>query len=151
MSTDKLSRTELEAYFALITAGDLMQRAVTSQLAEHGLTPLQFSILATLLDAGDGLRMSDLANALVVSRSGLTYQITQLEKIGLVARSSSSGDSRGVVARLTETGAARVDETFPGHVALVRARFLDLLDADEVAALGATLEKVVRRLRDPGA
>jgi DNA-binding MarR family transcriptional regulator len=146
--TTKLSREELGAYFALVTAGDLVQRAVASQLAEHELTPLQFSVLARLLDAVDGLRMSDLAEELVVSRSGLTYQITQLEKAKLVERASASADNRGVVARLTEAGRDRVLETFPGHVGLVRQNLLDLLAPDEVTTLRTTLEKVVAHLRD---
>jgi DNA-binding MarR family transcriptional regulator len=146
--TTKLSRDELGAYFALVTAGDLVQRAVSSQLGEHGLTPLQFSILATLLESDDGLRMSDLADALVVSRSGLTYQITQLEKTGLVERASSPADSRGIVARLTAAGRDRVLDTFPGHVALVRENFLDLLTTAEITTLRLKLEKVVAHLRD---
>jgi DNA-binding MarR family transcriptional regulator len=146
--TTKLSHDELGAYFALVAAGDLVQRAVSSQLAEHGLTPLQFSVLATLLEADDGLRMSDLADALVVSRSGLTYQITQLEKTGLVERFSSRADSRGIVARLTVTGRERVLGAFPGHVALVRENFLDLLAPTEISTLSTTLDKVVTHLRD---
>jgi DNA-binding MarR family transcriptional regulator len=144
----KLSRDELGAYFALVSAGDLVQRAVSSQLAEHGLTPLQFSILATLLEADQGLRMSDLAEALVVSRSGLTYQIAQLEKSELVTRVSSSDDSRGIVAQLTPTGRDRVLEAFPGHVSLVRENFLDLLTPTEIETLRSELEKVVAHLRD---
>ena len=147
--TTKLNHDELGAYFALVTAGDLVQRAVASQLAEHGLTPPQFAVLATLLDAADGLRMSDLAEALVISRSGLTYQISQLEKAGLVERRSSSSDNRGVVARLSADGRARVMETFPGHVNLVRANFLDLLPAAEIAALRIALERVVAHMREP--
>lgn len=145
--TENLTRDELGAYFALVAAGDLVERAVSAQLAEHGLTPLQFSILARLAEAPDGLRMSELADQLVVSRSGLTYQITQLEKAGFVDRTTSARDSRGVVAVLTEAGTARVQETFPGHVGLVRENFLDLLDAAEVDAVRVTLEKVVAHLR----
>jgi DNA-binding MarR family transcriptional regulator len=130
-----------------VAAGDLVQRAVTSQLAEHGLTPLQFSVLATLLDAEDGLRMSDLANALVASRSGMTYQVTQLERVGYVERASSPADSRGIVARLTPAGRTQVGETFPGHISLVRENFIDLLTPSEVDILRATLEKVVSHLR----
>lgn len=142
-----LTTDELGAYFALVSAGDLVQRAVASQLAEHGLTPVQFSVLAQLLDADTGLRMSDLADQLVVSRSGLTYQVTQLETGGLVTRSSSSSDSRGVVAQLTAAGRDRVLEVFPGHVELVRENFLNLLDADEIATVRTALGKVVARLR----
>ncbi|RKR73449.1 MarR family winged helix-turn-helix transcriptional regulator [Frondihabitans australicus] len=150
---DALNPDELGAYFALVAAGDLLQRAVSTQLAEHGLTPLQFSILATLFEASGaapespGLRMSDLADTLVVSRSGLTYQVTQLEKAGLVSRSSSSADSRGVVAALTPEGLALIEAVFPGHVALVRAKFLDLVSADELATIRSALGRVSASLR----
>ncbi len=145
--TDQLSQDELGAYFALIAAGDLLQRAVSSQLAEHGLTPLQFSVLATLLESDGGARMSDIAETLVVSRSGLTYQITQLEKAGLVARSSSASDNRGVVASLTPAGRDVILATFPGHVALVREKFLSLLTDGEVATIRTALGKVGAALR----
>ncbi|MCU1527153.1 MAG: hypothetical protein JWP75_916 [Frondihabitans sp.] len=145
--SSELTQEELGAYFALVTAGDLVQRAVSAQFSEHGLTPLQFSVLAQLHDAPRGLRMSDLADVLVVSRSGLTYQITQLEKAGLVERVSSVTDNRGVVARLTPAGRDRVRETLPGHVDLVRKNFVDLLGPREVASVRTSLEKVVRQLR----
>lgn len=144
---DQLDEDELGAYFALVAAGDLIQRAVASQLSEHGLTPLQFSVLARLLDAPEGVRMSDLADVLVVLRSGLTYQIGQLEKLGFVERVASPGDERGVVAKLTPAGRDRVLETFPGHVALVRKNFLDLLGPGEADAIRSMLEKVVASLR----
>lgn len=144
---ETLDSGELDAYFALVTAGDLVQRAVSAQCSEHGLTPLQFAILTRLLDAKDGLRMSDLADALVVSRSGLTYQIGQLEKAGFVVRESSDSDSRCVVAQLTSEGRERVQKTFPGHVALVREKFIDLLSPEEVATIRTALKKVVAGLQ----
>ena len=142
-----LNQDELAAYFALVAAGDLIQRAISTQLAEHALTPLQFSVLARLLEAPTGLRMSELADLLVVSRSGLTYQITQLEKAGLVERTSSQLDERGIVAALTPAGRHRVLETFPGHVALVRENFLDLLEPGETDTIRVILERVVASLR----
>ncbi len=145
--TSGLDDSELGAYFALVTAGDLIQRAVAAQLAENGLTTLQFSVLARLLQAPDGLRMNELANALVISRSGLTYQVTQLEKAGLVARESTPRDSRGVVASLTPAGRAKVEAAFPGHVQLVRKTFLDLLGPGQASVLRKTLEPVVAMLR----
>lgn len=147
MANNPLSHDELETYFALVTAGDLIQRAVAAQLAEHALSPLPFSILASLLDAKDGLRMSDLAESLVISRSRLTYQVTQLEKAGLVVRSSSVGDNRGVVARLSDNGRDLVLQTLPGHVTLVRTYFLDLIDRDQIDSLRATLQNLVAHLR----
>jgi DNA-binding MarR family transcriptional regulator len=143
---DELNPEELGAYFALVTAGDLVQRAVTSQLRENGLTPVQFSILARLLTTEGGARMSELADALVVSRGGLTYQITQLEKQGLVERVGSGVDDRGVLAQITDAGRSRVTAAFPGHVALVRENFLDVLDAAQLENLRASLEQVVAKL-----
>jgi DNA-binding MarR family transcriptional regulator len=142
-----LDDDELGAYIALIAAGDLMQRSVAEQLAEHDLSTLQFSILATLLDHPEGVRMRDLADQMVISRSGLTYQITQLENRGLVARSAAGDDDRGVEVQLTGPGRHRVLAAFPGHVELVRGVFLDVIDPEQLAPLRATLEQVVERLR----
>ncbi|WP_165310770.1 MarR family winged helix-turn-helix transcriptional regulator [Microbacterium protaetiae] len=143
----ELNPDELAAYFAVVTAGDLMQRKVSTQLAEHTLTPIKFSVLATLVNAPDGLRMNELADALVISRSGLTYQVGRLEKEGLVERTASVGDDRGVTARLTPRGRARVTETLPGHVELVRSNFLNVLSPDELSVVRTALEKVVTALR----
>jgi DNA-binding MarR family transcriptional regulator len=143
----KLNEGELGAYFALVTAGDLVQRAVAAQLAEHGLTPLQFSILARLLDEPGGVRMRDLASTLVHSRSGLTYQVTQLEKARLVARRASVDDERGVLAVLTDHGRDLVQKAFPGHVSLVRESLLDLLPPGGADLLGRLLEPVTAKLR----
>jgi DNA-binding MarR family transcriptional regulator len=131
----------------LVAAGDLMQRSVAEQLAEHGLSTLQFSILATLLGHPEGLRMHDLAERMVISRSGLTYQVTQLEARGLVSRTASTNDDRGVKVQLAEPGRVRVLAAFPGHVELVRGVFLDVIEPGQVGPLRATLEQVVQKLR----
>ena len=142
-----LDDDELGAYIALVAAGDLMKRSVAAQLAEHDLTSLQFSILAELLAHPEGLRMHDLAERMVISRSGLTYQITQLESQGLVARTASSGDDRGVEVQLAEAGRERVLAAFPTHVELGRGVFLDVVEPEQLAPLRATLEQVVEKLR----
>lgn len=145
--SDKLDTEELSAYFALVVAGDLVQHALSSQLAEHGLTPVKFSILASLSDAPDGVRMRELASALVHSRSGLTYQVAQLERQGLVSRSAADDDDRGVVARITADGTTLLQAAFPGHLELVRAKFLDLLPRGGAEKLRRLLEPVVDGLR----
>ena len=138
---------ELGAYIALVAAGDLMKRSVAAQLAEHDLTSLQFSILAELLAHPEGLRMHDLAERMVISRSGLTYQISQLESQGMVSRAASSDDDRGVEVQLADPGRARVLAAFPSHVELVRSVFLDVVEPEQLAQLRATLEQVVEKLR----
>ena len=144
---EELDDDELGAYIALLAAGDLMQRSVAAQLAEHDLSTLQFSILATLLDHPEGLRMRDLADRMVISRSGLTYQVTQLEAQRLVTRANSADDERGVEVRLAPAGRERVLAAMPGHVGLVRSVFLDVVDPGEIRPLRSALEQVVGRLR----
>lgn len=143
---DVLDAGELTAYFALRRAGDRLAQAVSQQLRPYGLSEVQFSVLATLRDATAGRRMTDLASALAVSKSGLTYQIAQLEGRGLVERVGATGDERSVVARLTAAGERVIDEALPEHVALVRAVFLDLLDDEEVRLVGDVLGRVAQRL-----
>lgn len=136
-----ITADELTAYFALRAAGDRLQRAVAEQLREHGLTEVQFSILARLRDAGE-VRMSDLARVLVTSKSGLTYQAAQLEGRGLLARRGSDADERSVLIRLEPAGVALLEQVLPGHVALVRALMLDRLSAGELRAIASGLGKV---------
>ncbi|QEW04197.1 MarR family transcriptional regulator [Microbacterium lushaniae] len=141
MVDQQISRDELSAYFALRAAGDRLQRAVATQLREHGLTEAQFTVLAQLQDAGE-LRMSDLAQVLVASKNGLTYQATQLENRGLVSRRTSEEDARAVIIRLEPAGAELLAKVLPGHIALVREAFLDRVSASELAAISRGLAKV---------
>jgi DNA-binding MarR family transcriptional regulator len=92
--------------------------------------------------------MTDLAGSLYTTKSGLTYQITQLEKAGLVRRGAWPGDVRGVVAVLTDAGRRRLARAAPGHVAAVRRLLIDVLTAEQVSAMADGLGEVARRLGD---
>lgn len=139
-----LSDDELAAYFALRSAGDRLQRAVTQQLRSFDLTEVQFAILAQLsaLPSGSGIGMSELARTLVVTKSGLTYQAGQLERRGLVARGASEDDDRAVLLRMTPAGEALIGEVLPQHVALVRELFIDRIDPADLATVRDALAKV---------
>src|ERR1700712_300945 len=102
----RLSKQEFEAYAVLVASSTLLQRAVEKNLQEQkaDLTQVQFEILMHLYNVPDGYRMADLADRLIVSRSGLTYQAGLLEKAGLITRTRSDSDERGVVARITAAG-----------------------------------------------
>src|SRR6516165_5239257 len=143
-----LSAEEMRAWQAFLAAGALLDRRLDQQLRqESGLSHAQYEILVRLAAAPGGeLRMTDLAGALYTTKSGLTYQITQLEKAGLVRRSASPGDVRGVVAALTDAGRQRLAQAAPGHVAAVRALLIDVLTADQLTALADGLGEVARRL-----
>jgi DNA-binding MarR family transcriptional regulator len=146
---DALTPEEFTAYSALVAGSTLLQRAIEKNLLEQAnITQVQFEILMQLRDAPAGLRMAELADRLIVSRSGLTYQVSQLEKAGLITRERHGEDERGVVARITPIGAALRDRILPGHLDLVHEAFFDVVEPDELESLTAALGRVAARLRD---
>jgi DNA-binding MarR family transcriptional regulator len=143
-----LNAEEMRAWQAFLAAGALLDRRLDQQLRqEAGLSHTQYEILVRLAaSAGGELRMTDLAGALYTTKSGLTYQITQLEKAGLVRRGTTPGDVRGVVAALTDAGRRRLAQAAPGHVAAVRALLIDVLTAEQLTAVADGLGAVARNL-----
>src|SRR5919206_189039 len=120
--TPSLDAVELRAYFALMEVAGLLRHAVEQQLREVGdLSYVQFQLLARLgLDSPTGReRMTDLADGVVYSRSGLTYQAGLLEKAGLVTRAPALEDERGITVTITDAGRARLAQVFPGHIDVI--------------------------------
>src|SRR5206468_10731934 len=100
-----LKPVQMRTYFALTEAVSLLQYAVREQLrAEGGLSYVQFEILAKLGDAGRPLTMTELADGVVYSRSGLTHQAELLEFAGLITREVSTQDKRATAVAITEAG-----------------------------------------------
>ncbi|GAA1957506.1 MarR family winged helix-turn-helix transcriptional regulator [Kitasatospora viridis] len=144
-----LDEQEMAAWRGFLAASSLVARRLEQQLKDDaGLSHTQYEILVHLSAApGHSLRMTDLADRLVTSKSGLTYQVAQLEKSGLVGRRSCSSDVRGVFAYLTDQGMAALRAAAPGHVAAVRETLIDVLDREQLAAVAEALGEVARRLR----
>lgn len=144
-----LDRDEAAAWRGFVAASNLLNRRLERQLKEDsGLSHQQYEILVHLSAApGDSLRMTELADKLVTSKSGLTYQVTQLERAGLVARRSCPSDVRGVIAELTDQGREKLRQAAPGHVALVRELLIDVLTGEQLAVLAEGLGAVSARLR----
>ncbi|KMO94431.1 MarR family transcriptional regulator [Streptomyces roseus] len=147
-----LDEREMRAWSGFLAASALVNRRLDQQLKDDsGLSHPQYEILVRLSAAPDGeLRMTELANGLINSKSGLTYQVTQLEKAGLVRRRSCPSDVRGVFAVLTDAGRARLERAAPGHVAMVREALIDVLTPAQLEALADGLGEVSRRLREHG-
>ncbi|NUR60133.1 MAG: MarR family transcriptional regulator [Catenulispora sp.] len=145
-----LSEQEMRAWTGFLAAGALLERRIEHHLKEEaGLSHPQYEILVRLSAAPDGsLRMTELAESLLTSKSGLTYQITQLEKAGLTERRSCPTDVRGVFAVLTDAGRKRLEKAAPGHVAVVRDALIDVLTPEQLAVLADGLGEVSRRLRE---
>ena len=144
-----LNPTQLRAYFALIEVAGLLRHAVEQQLREAGgLSYVQFQLLARLGDSPTGShRMTDLADGVVYSRSGLTYQAGLLEKAGLVTRTPSAEDERSITVTITDAGRARLTEVFPGHIDVVRQLLFEPLAADDVESLADLLAPVRDHMR----
>ena len=150
MSDDApLEPGQLAAYFALMEVGSLLHHAVDQQLREEGgLSYIQFQILAVLGDAADGRRrMTDVADQLVHSRSGLTYQVAQLAEAGLVTRAPSPDDERSTIVTLSPGGRALLARVMAGHVQVVQRLLMSPLSAEDVAALGEILGRVRAHMR----
>ena len=140
---------QLAAYFALMEVGSLLQHAVEQQLREEGgLSYIQFQILAALGETTEGRqRMTDVADRLVHSRSGLTYQVGLLAELGLVAKAPSPDDERSVIVSVTPEGRALLDRVMAGHVQIVRQFLFAPLSDEDVAGLGDVLGRIREHMR----
>jgi DNA-binding MarR family transcriptional regulator len=146
--TEPLEPRELGAYFVLMEAVSLLQRQVELQVrAAGGISYVQFQLLGRLADAPAPLTMTELADGVVYSRSGLTYQAGLLEKDGLITRAPSPDDERATLVTITEDGRARFRHILPGHVEVVRRLLLDPLASDDIDRLGETMTLVRDHMR----
>jgi DNA-binding MarR family transcriptional regulator len=144
-----LTPTQLGAYFAFTEVSSLLRHAVEQQLREAGeLSYVQFQLLARLGDAPEGRRrMTDLADGVVYSRSGLTYQAQLLEKRGLVTRTPSPDDERSTVVALTEAGRAVLATVFPGHIEALHTLLFAALTDTDTDELARILGRAAEHLR----
>jgi DNA-binding MarR family transcriptional regulator len=147
--TSPLDPEQLAAYFVLMEVSSLLQHAVEQQLRdEGGLSYIQFQILAVLGETPDRQqRMTDIADRLVYSRSGLTYQVAQLAEAGLVSRTPSADDERSVIVTATPAGQALLGRVMSGHAELVQQLLLAPLSRRDIATLTDVLGRVREHMR----
>lgn len=138
---------ELDAWRGFLRTHATLVRELDEELTErHGLPLSSYDVLIQLADAPDGmLRMSHLADAVLLSRSGLTRLVSRLASQGLIERVECKNDARGAFAAITDRGRERLAEARATHRAGVRERFLDRLSEREQRQLA----KAWGRLLDP--
>jgi DNA-binding MarR family transcriptional regulator len=138
----------MAAWLAFLEVSHRLDRVIEQQLRQDaGLSHAQYEILSRLESAPGGrLRMSELADVIIVSRSGLTYQVTKLERAGLVRREKDASDERGIWAVLTAAGRAALLRGAPGHVRVVRHYLIDALTPPQLTALAEGLAAARDRL-----
>ena len=142
--TDELTDVELGAWRGLLRIHAGLVRALDAELeAAHALPLTSYDVLIYLADApGRRLRMAELADSVLLSRSGVTRLVDRLEREGLLARDTCSSDGRGTFAVLTDKGEELLAGARPTHRAGVRRRFLDHFSEDEMRLLAGYWERV---------
>jgi DNA-binding MarR family transcriptional regulator len=139
------TRAQLSSWRSFLRAHALVIRALEAELvADQQLSLAAYDVLVQLVEApGHRLRMTELADAVLLSRSGVTRLVDRLEKAGLVSRSPVAGDGRGVAAEITQAGVDRLRTASRTHLAGVLRHFVEPL-GDDIGEL----ERISRRLVD---
>jgi DNA-binding MarR family transcriptional regulator len=133
----RMDAAELGAWRGFLATHARLVRELDEELrAAHGLPLSSYDVLTTLESApGRRLRMRDLADEVVLSRSGLTRLVDRLGREGLVTREECEEDARGAFAVLTDAGARALADARPTHHDGVRTRFLDALEGEDATRL----------------
>ena len=140
---ESITSTELAAYAALKRAIVSVRLNLGNQIQRlGGISLVQFEILFMLEQSPEGLRMHELAEAVGVTRSGLTYQIGQMEQAGWVQRIGSPTNARAVTAILTDVGRERVARLQEQHLEFVRERAFGLLSEEELAMMTSIFQRI---------
>lgn len=123
-----------------------LDREIQKGLAEFGLPPGGFDVLATLRRAGAPYRLSpnDLLQWMMITSGTMTHRLDQLERLGLVERQPNPGDRRGVLVGLTPKGKDVVDAAVARHLDNER-RLLDWMAPEDRIALGDLLRRFLAR------
>ncbi|WP_130493385.1 MarR family winged helix-turn-helix transcriptional regulator [Motilibacter rhizosphaerae] len=146
---ERLSSGEMQAWRAFLRAHAVLTRNLEGDLLrEHELPLPSYDVLVQLVESPERkLRMTELADAVMLSRSGLTRLVDRLEREGLVVREACLTDGRGLYAVLTDAGYARLREASGTHLRGIQRWFAARLGSDDVAALQRILGRL---LEEPG-
>ena len=152
-SSDKtpkwLNPREMKAWRSYIIASRRLLEALDLDLVGHDLSMADYEVLAQLSDAPHRrIRMSELAETAMLSKSRLSHRMKVMEKAGWVRREVCPEDKRGSFAVMTEKGWRAIVKAAPDHVSSVRNRFVDNLSAKDQEELAKIFDRVTTKLRD---
>ncbi len=138
------TRDQVEAWRSFLRAHATITRVLEAELDdEQDLSLAAYDVLVQLAEApGRRLRMTELADAVLLSRSGVTRLVDRMEKAGLVTRAPVEGDGRGVAATITDAGVDRLRVASRTHLAGVQRHFVARLPPEDLM----TLERISRLL-----
>jgi DNA-binding MarR family transcriptional regulator len=141
----ELAPAELGAWRGLLRVHSALVKALDAELlACHDLPLTSYEVLINLQAApGRRRRMAELADGVLLSRSGMTRLVDRLERQGLLARDACTDDGRGTYAVLTDKGEACLAEARRTHLDGVRERFLEHFEPAELHVLATFWDRVV--------
>ena len=144
--TRELTGIELAAWHGMLAAHAALIRELDQQLrAAHGLGVSEFDVLITLFNGAErGVRMTDLAKAIMLSPAGLTHMVTRLERDRLVERAVDPADRRSFLVQLTPDGRARHYAARVTHNAVIRAQFTARLNEGQLQELAGVWDTLLR-------
>lgn len=143
-----LDSDEMKAWRSYITTSVDLMKALENDVAPYGITMGDYQLLAMISEAPDRrLRLCDLADALRLTRSGLTRRMAGVIDSGLVTRVQDDKDRRVAYAELTTRGWNLLKKVAPIHLASVRELMIDHLSRAEIKAIGSAFTKISQRLR----
>jgi DNA-binding MarR family transcriptional regulator len=128
----------------MLNAHSQLVRTLDAELArEHDLPLSSYEVLLFLNDSETGrMRMSELADSVLLSRSGLTRLVDRLERLGLLRRERCTSDARGLFAEITPEGRRVFAQARKTHLDGVRRLFLERFSRDELRTLGGLWQKL---------
>ncbi len=141
----ELSAEELGAWRGLLRVHSALVKALDAELlAEQGLPLTSYEVLINLQAApGHRRRMAELADSVLLSRSGMTRLVDRLEREGLLERDTCTDDGRGTFAVLTEKGEETLARARPTHLDGIRERFLRHFEPGELRELARYWDRVL--------
>lgn len=139
---DSLNVEEFQTWRTILRAQANVSSAIDKQLvSNHEIGLPDYEVLAYLSEAPEhSLRMTELADGVLLSPSGLTRRLDGLVRQGYVERQPSPSDGRGLLAVLTEAGVAKAQEMHPTYSKGLRERFVDCLQPDDIETLAKLFE-----------
>jgi len=144
-----LNPREMAAWRSYIVASRRLLEALELDLENHDLSMADYEVLAQLSDApGRRLRMSELAEISMISKSRLSHRMKVMEAAGWVRREECAEDKRGYFAVMTEKGWKAIVKAAPDHVNSVRTRLVDHLTSKDQEELSKIFNRVTETLRD---
>lgn len=147
--TTRPNSARLDVFSGFLRAHQQVFEALNNNLLqERGISLSWYDVLLQLSASSEGrLRLQDLADRVLYSRSGLTRLMDRMEKAGLVCREPCADDKRGTFAVLTPLGKRELRRSASTHLRGIDEHFFSKLSEDEIAIIGPAMSKVLEGTR----